>query len=1252
MYKALFFVASLLLCIQSTFANDYDKAWEALNRNDRKKANEYLQKALKDPSCAADAYITLVYLNTFEGNEKTGNDFSEKIVNSLKDPNPYLYAMWFNRAALGTYGKKEASSQLDLLSTIFKNEKLNGSIKAAAHYVRGSHYLSSNEFEKAKAEWTQVGSFLDWQFVGPFENLSGTGFYKDHGPLAHPEQTMIFSGINKAPIHWFTPTASNQDAWKFVNSHIPDQTAIVFAQSFIYSPEDQEITLGAGASGSLKVWVNDALVLSESKEQVTELDYYRAGCKLSKGYNRVLVQLGYTRNSAANFIIRCMDANGNTIPGLKSVSSSQSYTKASQSTVSKELKHFAETYFQEKIKAQPSNPVNYILLTQTLLRNGRAFEARKTIETLLKKFPDNSLLRFELIQCLMKDDNNTLLSQEIERLKEKDADCMITYKLNIQQMMDEEKYEEAEELYADMIKRYKESSESIQRRIRILNARKKYDESMKLVLEGYEKYPEDYSFVQMMFNVQKNSYKDIDKAIAVYEKYLETNFSFSLVKELGSEYMEQGKREKGLQCWRKLLTMFPYDPELLTDMARYYYQQQDYKTASTYCDTVLGIAPFVANYWNNKAVIAEQGAQMEAATAAYNKTLTFDPNKYETRKKLRELANKKDLFKQFPQTDVYDLIKKSANKEVSRNYGYSYLLDEKQVIAYGQGGVEEYVTFVIRINTAEGIDKWKESYIPYNDYSQSLLIEKAEVVKKSGSKHQAEKDGSNIVFTSLEAGDAIVIKYRLQNYSSGRLAADFWDRYVLSSFQPTGILRYSLLVDKSLPLKYEMTNSDMKPSVKDVDEFKMYTWELNDIKPVESEPYMPSLTDVSPTLHVSTINSWDKIVEWYSDISHFRIEDEFELKEVYDSIFANTKNLTPLKKAEKIYNYIQENIRYSHISFRQGAYVPQRPSVTLNTRLGDCKDLSSLFVSLATMAGLKANMVLVDTKDNGLREMTLPSLEFNHCIVLLQADSRQYYLELTDNELPFTSLPYNIPGAMSLVIPTYNVEAPKGSLQPIVAAHRSSDRVYRKGTIDFDGSDLRMNVNVVRTAALSSGLRSTYKNLSEEKQKEKLQDAISGSFKNPLTISTVNFKGLETAVDSVQYTYSFVVKNELIEVGDMNMVRIPFGDVIATLDNFSKDTRVFPLEYWRYEDGDTYETNITINAPAGKRIIEVPKSESFKFGKSSYSIEFVAVGNSKLEIKRTAKLEREDVAVGDYAGFKEFLNKIVKVESKYIAFKE
>jgi hypothetical protein len=35
-----------------------------------------------------DAYLTYIYLKTFEGNEQSVKDFDEKILDKVKDPNP------------------------------------------------------------------------------------------------------------------------------------------------------------------------------------------------------------------------------------------------------------------------------------------------------------------------------------------------------------------------------------------------------------------------------------------------------------------------------------------------------------------------------------------------------------------------------------------------------------------------------------------------------------------------------------------------------------------------------------------------------------------------------------------------------------------------------------------------------------------------------------------------------------------------------------------------------------------------------------------------------------------------------------------------------------------------------------------------------------------------------------------------------------------------------------------------------------
>lgn len=1244
----LFLLAFICLTTTTLFANDYEDAWKALHNNDRKTAKDLLQKAMKESATSADAFLTYVFLQTFEGRDAEVNNFASTAYPKLTDVNPYIYSLWFNGSVLGEYGKKRASHQLDMLKKLLADPATNGSIKSAAHYFLATHFLYSNDYKAAQNHWKQVESVgPDWQLAGPFDNLSGSGFSKSYGPIEHPEAEAKFISANRSTIGWFIPPVSNKEGWTFPYSHIRSNTAIVYAQAFIKAPADMNLVLQAGASGSLKVWMNDQQVLSESKERITEMDYYSNRVQLKKGYNRVLVQLGYTNNGFPNFIIRLTDENRNSVKGLTYTAETQSYQKATAPASTQSMQHFAEAFFEKKIQAEPGNFLNYILLSQAYLRNQKIAEARKVITDALYAFPNNSLLRFQLMQCLLKEGNNTLMLQEMERMKETDPECLLTYGVNVARLQQEQKYDEALEELDKAVSIFGEDAETVSTRIQLLEAQNKMDEVVKTLQDGFKRFPENLTLVKMMFNLTKSLNKDAKGALKVYETYLKNNYDYDLIISLASEYNEQGMSEKALAIYQDLKEKFPYDPEQYLNVARFYYGKQNYKKALDYTSQALSLAPFVASYWESLGLEQQQLQDNSNAIESFKKAIYYDANNYGAREQLRELQKKPVVWKAFPETDVYALIKNSASTTYDHNF--YYLLDEKSTVIYPEGATELYVTIVAKILNEKGIDDWKHTSLPYNPNQQTLMVEKAEVVKKNGSKMKAEQDGGDLVFTGLEAGDAVVIRYKIQYYTQGRLAKEFWDRYSFNAFVPVETARYSLLAAKNIPIEHKLLNGTMAPTISNYDEFTLYTWKLKDAPVMKDEALMSPSNDISLSLHLSTIKSWDNIVAWYRDLSAIKTDEDFEVKQVFTELFPKgTGSLTDLQKAKIIYNYITRNIRYSSVSFRQSAYVPQKPAVTINTRLGDCKDLSALFVALGKLAGVKADLVLVDTRDNGLREMELPSVEFNHCIVKAKLQDKEYFLELTDNDLPFASLPYNLYKAAYLVI---SPDTTGAKLQYLDAANRTRDKVKRDVSISIEETDIKLSVKAVKTGALTSSMRSDFASLSKDKQKENLEKTLSSGFKNPLKLMTLSFRGLETFGDSVFYDYSYKVSNEVAEVGAMGMIKIPFGDVIAGLDNFSADERKYPVEYWRYEDTDEYETVITVQAPAGKQFIEIPKNETCSFNGCTYSLQFVKKSNSQLQIVRKAVLVRDNVPPTEYAAMKAFFNKIVKAESKYIVFK-
>jgi hypothetical protein len=93
-----------------------------------------------------------------------------------------------------------------------------------------------------------------------------------------------------------------------------------------------------------------------------------------------------------------------------------------------------------------------------------------------------------------------------------------------------------------------------------------------------------------------------------------------------------------------------------------------------------------------------------------------------------------------------------------------FLLRDMQEVIYPRTVRQEKDDYVVKIFNQDGIEAWKEINIPTTPIHR-LIIDKTEILKKDGSKVQVETNSSQLVFSSLEVGDAIHISYKLENTS-------------------------------------------------------------------------------------------------------------------------------------------------------------------------------------------------------------------------------------------------------------------------------------------------------------------------------------------------------------------------------------------------------------------------------------------------------------------------------------------------------
>lgn len=1249
-----YLVAILLLCNFASFSqqNSYAKAWNSLNENKRLGAEKYLAEAMAEPATAGDAYITNIFLKAYNGKEKEITDFGNTFYTKSANPYPYIYALWFSQAVLGSYGKKTNANQLKLIDQIIADKNAPGTLVAAANYQKEFHLLFSGDFDKSQQYADAIGNIKNWQYVGPFENLSESGFNKNYGPLEHPEPNSVFKSLTNADVKWFTPAQEIKDGWTPVSFQFNKGTAVVYAQNFVSSPIDQTVYCNVGFSGAIKVWINDEPVISESKERLTEMDSYTVKYDLKKGVNRILVQLAFSNASYPNFIVRFTDEKYRSISNITGSSNYVAYPKNGSSKKYNIIPHFAEDYFMHKIKEQPENPVNYLLLANVYMRSKKLQEAQNLMSGIIKKNPSNSLLRLKLIEILSEENNRTMLLEEVAKVKQEDPESLLVFDLNIKEFYDNEKFEDCALELDKRIKLHGEDETTWGYKILLIIHDNKYDDLVKTAEQMYEKYPANAKLLSLMYSIKKDVYKDQKAGMKIYENYMKNNYNYEVYIDYATKLGEQGNTSKALDIKQKLIKNFPYDPTGLYNLSTYFFSIKQYDKAEEYISKAMALSPYNESYWEKLGDIKNEKNNSAEALKAYNQSLKYDPNQYNLISKIRKLDNKPDVYKLFPEADVPKLI---ANDDPSQakntDYGYYYILDQKDVVINPGGANEEYYTLIIKITNDKGVERFKETSIGYNN-SQSLLIEKSEIIKKSHAKIEGERNDNQVVFTNLEAGDIIVLKYRLQSFVYGRFEKEYWDKYIFGGQIYTALTKYNLLIPENEKINYVFTNSTIKPEIKTVENFKLYSWVMTNPEPLKDEPLMPVISDVGTVLHLSTVSSWKEIADWYSDIVNNKSEEDFEITALYKKLFPDEKkSITQFQKAKIIYEYIESNIKYSSVSFRQGSYVPQKASSTLITRLGDCKDLSNLFVTLAHMAGISAQMVLVDTRDNGQKDIILPGIQFNHCIVKASLDTKNYYIELTDNYLPFTSLPNNLNGAIALEIPSKSVNE-KAELIKLKNSNRARDMVKKIIDIRPVDGDLDVSIKSIRYGALSSGIRQIYQNLDKDKQMKEMEKTVAGNYKNNVQLEDVSFKDLDKLNDSVMYTYSYKVKNEISEIGSLNTFRISYPDIIASLNSFSADSRDYPVEYWSFEDADNYETIVNVRAPSGKKFVELPTDETLVFKDMKFSLRYTLKSPDKLVITRKFSNDRQQqISPEDYTSFKPFFEKIIKAEQKFIAYR-
>jgi len=414
---------------------------------------------------------------------------------------------------------------------------------------------------------------------------------------------------------------------------------------------------------------------------------------------------------------------------------------------------------------------------------------------------------------------------------------------------------------------------------------------------------------------------------------------------------------------------------------------------------------------------------------------------------------------------------------------------------------------------------------------------------------------------SLQPGDLLEYKLRIVR-TKPEAPGHFWGNETFFLPSNDAVIRAEV-VELHVPKDgyIQVWSPNYKPTTTDSTTERVYRWQSSQLAPtagqkknallkLDNNPTLGT-SDAPPLPHIAWTNfhTWQEVGAWYHSLEGSRTEPDDDIRAKVATLTAGKS--TPDEKARAIYAYVSAQVRYIGVAFGVGRFQPHAAGDVLSNQYGDCKDKSTLLISMLSAAGINADAVLIGAGITFNSAVPSPA-SFNHAITLAHIDGKPVWLDSTAEVSPFALLNPVIRGKQSLVIPATGdaqVETtPKDPPFPFVNTFEAIGTLDDKGTshshivLTLRGDDQVTLAQAVRTVSPA--------------QWDELMQRFSYAMAYAGKVSNAEFSRPDDTSSPFKITYDY----EREKAGDWDNLRlIPQLSPVGLPDVDEKDPPVTPI---------------------------------------------------------------------------------------------
>jgi hypothetical protein len=360
-------------------------------------------------------------------------------------------------------------------------------------------------------------------------------------------------------------------------------------------------------------------------------------------------------------------------------------------------------------------------------------------------------------------------------------------------------------------------------------------------------------------------------------------------------------------------------------------------------------------------------------------------------------------------------------------------------------------------------------------------------------------------------------------------------------------------------------------------------------------------------------NQWRAVGQWVTTLEADRPAPSPEITAQVQKLIAGAPDF--YTKLSRIAESIQKNIRYFVVMRGIGGLQANHAADIFRNGYGDCKDKTTLLISMLQVAGIRADYVPVDDR-RGVVDPDFPSLMGDHMIAAIEIppdlhdprlvavvaakDGKRYLIfDPTDERTPIGNLRSALQGS-------YGTLAAGASSQivalPVLPPEANPNERKGSFTLASDGS-LTGSVDTVRSGSGGGELGNALKYSDEKERREALELTVAHDVPGSVLDS---FRFVQPAAldKPVEVHYKLTAVQYAHQAGQLLLVRprVVGSDVMP----FDDKPRTVPIDLgatgrWH----DTFD----IALPPGYIVDEIPDPVNIDLDFASYRSSASATGN-------------------------------------------